>query len=76
MLDFLFGFCDNGDMKEEKMLKDLAREIKKAGGRAFLVGGIVRDRLLARESHDIDIEVFNLEEEKLNLQNFKKDLGI
>ena len=72
MLDFLFGFCDNGDMKEEKMLKDLAREIKKAGGRAFLVGGIVRDRLLARESHDIDIEVFNLEEENLAkiLQSF------
>lgn len=40
---------------------DVARAVKEAGGRALIVGGWVRDRLLGRESKDIDIEVFGVE---------------
>jgi len=40
---------------------DIARAVKDAGGRALIVGGWVRDRLLGRESKDIDIEVFGVE---------------
>jgi len=34
--------------------------VNQAGGRALIVGGWVRDRLLGRDSKDIDIEVFGL----------------
>lgn len=34
--------------------------VDNAGGRALVVGGWVRDRLLGRDSKDIDIEVFGL----------------
>jgi len=39
----------------------IARAIAAAGGRALLVGGVVRDRLLGRASKDLDIEVYGLE---------------
>jgi tRNA nucleotidyltransferase (CCA-adding enzyme) len=39
----------------------IARAIHDAGGRALIVGGWVRDRLLGRESKDVDIEVYRLE---------------
>jgi tRNA nucleotidyltransferase (CCA-adding enzyme) len=39
---------------------EIARAVHQAGGRALIVGGWVRDRLLARDSKDIDIEVFGL----------------
>jgi tRNA nucleotidyltransferase (CCA-adding enzyme) len=39
----------------------IARAIHDAGGRALIVGGWVRDRLLGRESKDVDIEVYGLE---------------
>ena len=43
---------------------DLARQIalaaRGAGGRALVVGGWVRDRLLGRASKDIDVEVFGV----------------
>jgi len=38
----------------------LASAIHDAGGRALIVGGWVRDRLLGRASTDIDLEVFGL----------------
>ncbi|MEA1997511.1 MAG: tRNA nucleotidyltransferase, partial [Gemmatimonadota bacterium] len=38
----------------------LARNIQAHGGRAFFVGGFVRDRLLGLSSKDIDVEVFGL----------------
>lgn len=43
----------------EKVL-ELARAIQVLGGRAFLVGGCVRDRLMNREVKDWDLEVFGL----------------
>ena len=39
---------------------EVARAVNEAGGRALIVGGWVRDRLLGRDSKDIDIEVFGL----------------
>jgi tRNA nucleotidyltransferase (CCA-adding enzyme) len=44
---------------------DLARAVQSAGGRALLVGGCVRDRLMEREPKDWDLEVYDLEPEKL-----------
>ena len=43
----------------------MCRDLREAGGRAFLVGGAVRDILLERPSHDFDIEVFGLAIERL-----------
>ena len=44
---------------------DIARHVSDAGGRAFFVGGWVRDRLLGRPAADIDLEVYGLPAEKL-----------
>ena len=44
---------------------DIARAVRESGGRALIVGGWVRDRLLGRESKDIDIEVFGVDAEAL-----------
>lgn len=38
----------------------IARSVRDAGGRALVVGGWVRDRLMGRDSKDIDVEVFGL----------------
>ena len=40
---------------------DIAREIAKAGGRAFVVGGYVRDLLRGQPSKDLDIEVYGMD---------------
>jgi tRNA nucleotidyltransferase (CCA-adding enzyme) len=44
---------------------DVARAVRDAGGRAIVVGGWVRDRLLGIASKDIDIEVYNVAAERL-----------
>jgi tRNA nucleotidyltransferase (CCA-adding enzyme) len=43
----------------------IARVVRDNGGRALVVGGFVRDRLLGRESNDLDIEVFGIRQERL-----------
>ncbi|HEX7957853.1 MAG TPA: HDIG domain-containing protein, partial [Pyrinomonadaceae bacterium] len=48
----------------EKILR-LARAVRDAGGRALLVGGCVRDRLLGREVKDWDVEVYGVEPARL-----------
>jgi len=40
--------------------RDIALAVREAGGRALFVGGWVRDRIMGRDSKDIDIEVFGL----------------
>jgi len=45
--------------------RHLAALVRDAGGRALIVGGWVRDRLLGHESKDIDLEVFGLPVERL-----------
>ncbi len=43
----------------------IARAVRDAGGRALIVGGWVRDRLLGRPSKDIDIEVYGIDAGRL-----------
>jgi tRNA nucleotidyltransferase (CCA-adding enzyme) len=43
----------------------IGRRVREAGGRAFLVGGSVRDALLRRPVEELDIEVFGLEPRRL-----------
>lgn len=43
----------------------LCEAVREAGGRAMLVGGSVRDRLLAIDSKDFDLEVYGLEPARL-----------
>jgi len=43
----------------------IASAVAAAGGRALIVGGWVRDRLLGRSSKDIDIEVFGVPPDRL-----------
>ena len=44
---------------------DLANAVKNAGGRAMLVGGCVRDRLMGIPPKDWDVEVYGVEPAKL-----------
>jgi tRNA nucleotidyltransferase (CCA-adding enzyme) len=48
----------------EQVLR-LCEAVRKAGGRAMLVGGWVRDYLLGIRSKDFDIEVYGIEPERL-----------
>ena len=43
----------------------IAQAARDAGGRALIVGGWTRDRLMSRESKDVDLEVFGVPEERL-----------
>jgi tRNA nucleotidyltransferase (CCA-adding enzyme) len=46
-------------------LLHIVRDIREAGGRAFLVGGWVRDALLGKNCRDYDIEVYDIGQEEL-----------
>ena len=52
----------------------IVRDIRDAGGRAFLVGGWVRDALLGKNCRDYDIEVYDIGQEELVpiLKNYGK----
>src|SRR5438477_90402 len=43
----------------------IAAAVKTAGGRALVVGGWVRDRLMGRDTKDIDIEVYGVASDRL-----------
>jgi tRNA nucleotidyltransferase (CCA-adding enzyme) len=43
----------------------IAQRIRAAGGRALIVGGWVRDRLMGRSCKDLDVEVYHLPAEQL-----------
>jgi tRNA nucleotidyltransferase (CCA-adding enzyme) len=43
----------------------IATAVRGAGGRALVVGGWVRDRLLGRLSKDVDVEVYGVETDRL-----------
>lgn len=47
-------------MTNQMMAHRLAEQAAEAGGRAYFVGGYVRDSLLGRENKDIDIEIHGL----------------
>lgn len=46
-------------------IRDIARRVTAAGGRALLVGGCVRDSLLGNPAKDFDIEVYGLDMDQL-----------
>ena len=47
------------------LARDIAVEVRARGGRALIVGGWVRDRLLGRRAKDLDLEVFGLPQDQL-----------
>ncbi|OGR84241.1 MAG: hypothetical protein A2901_06835 [Elusimicrobia bacterium RIFCSPLOWO2_01_FULL_54_10] len=53
------------DIPEEKIAAEIAREFKSAGGRAYLVGGCVRDKIMGQSPKDFDIEVYGVPAEKI-----------
>jgi tRNA nucleotidyltransferase (CCA-adding enzyme) len=44
---------------------DVAKAVRDRGGRALIVGGWVRDRMIGRDAKDLDLEVFGLASEAL-----------
>ena len=42
------------------LITEIAEAVRASGGRALVVGGWVRDRLLGHESKDLDVEVFGI----------------
>lgn len=48
-----------------RRLLKIAGEIREAGGRAYLVGGWVRDAMLGGNCRDYDIEVYDMEQDAL-----------
>lgn len=48
-----------------KSAQQVAMAIKSAGGKAYLAGGAVRDRILGRAPKDLDLEVYGLSRESL-----------
>jgi len=45
--------------------REIAAVIREGGGRALIVGGWIRDRLMGRESKDLDLEVFRVPADRL-----------
>ena len=45
--------------------RKIAQSVSNSGGRAFYVGGYVRDKILQRSGKDIDIEIHGLTESAL-----------
>lgn len=50
----------------ESCVPELARRVAAAGGRIVVVGGWVRDSLRGHASHDLDLEVFGLDEQAVD----------
>src|SRR5436305_14212809 len=48
----------------EKVL-ELTRQVQAIGGRALLVGGCVRDRLMGAQAKEWDVEVYQIEPARL-----------
>ena len=48
-------------MNELEIVKKIAEEVYKKGGRTFFVGGYVRDILRNKSSNDYDIEIHNID---------------
>lgn len=53
------------EVPSDPLLREFGARIHAEGGRALLVGGAVRDALLGSPSKDLDIEVYGIEQERL-----------
>ena len=63
MISTLAGGAFEPDLPNR--LLAIAGEIRDAGGRAFLVGGWVRDALLGKDCRDYDVEVYDITQDEL-----------
>lgn len=52
-------------LPEVQMVFQIADSVQRAGGRALIVGGFVRDALMGIKSKDMDVEVYGVDREKL-----------
>src|SRR4051812_20394960 len=43
-----------------EVVRTICEAVRERGGRALIVGGWVRDRLLGHESKDVDLEIFGV----------------
>ena len=59
------SILENHEDKNILMARTIAEQVALAGGRAFYVGGLVRDHILCRENKDVDIEIHGIMPEKL-----------
>ena len=48
------------ESRDQMLARALAADVAEAGGRAYYVGGVVRDGLMGVECKDIDIEVYGI----------------
>ncbi len=53
------------DSKEGRAARRIAADVKEAGGKAYCVGGAVRDMLLGIVPKDIDLEIYSLSPERI-----------
>ena len=51
--------------KDLVMAREVARLVAEKGGRAYYVGGFIRDALMGRENKDVDIEVHGIAPQSL-----------
>jgi tRNA nucleotidyltransferase (CCA-adding enzyme) len=63
--------ADVGDALDRA--RTIAALVRNAGGRALIVGGWVRDRVMGRDAKDIDLEVYGLD--ALGLRHLLESLG-
>lgn len=71
------GAADDGGVDAREGVRVVAELVRKAGGRALLVGGCVRDRLLGRAPADFDVECFGISSSDLRRvlgEHFELDL--
>ena len=47
-------------MQEVQIARRLAEAVAAEGGRAYFVGGYVRDQLMGRRTKDIDVEIYGI----------------
>lgn len=53
-----------GSDAPDERVREIALAVAAAGGRALLVGGCVRDRVMGRNPRDVDVEVFGIPEDE------------
>lgn len=63
----------NSYKEDLSLAKEIAKKVSLIGGKTYFVGGFVRDILMNKEPNDIDIEIFGIEEQKL--QEVLKSVG-